>query len=198
MTFTAKVFFSALLIFTTPAIAQKMRLVSGSLKDLKDVPSFYIKFTYDSMTVGMSVPEKEYLFNVKSRWRDREAGKEEEFEKMWFDSRAKVYEPAFIKKFEDHSLRKLNDKNATYTLVLKTKQTEPGFDFGVHGQEGIIAGELWVVESADNSKVKAKIVFYDARGTNNTGGDFNMDSRITSAYSNAGKWLGIFFYKKSK
>jgi hypothetical protein len=194
----SNILFSVLLVVSTSAVAQKMNLVSGSLKEFKDVASFDIKFTYDSMIIGRGVPEKEYLDKIKNRWEVREPGKGQAFEKMWFESRAKLYEPAFIRNFEDYSLKKLNDENAKYTLLLKTTRTEGGFDFGVHGKEAIIAGELLIVESADNNKVKAKIVFYDGRGSNNTGGDFNMDSRIKSAYNGTGKWLGIYFRKKAK
>jgi hypothetical protein len=199
MTFMNKSFLPVFVIFASSAFAQKMTLVAGDLKGLKGVPSFDVKFDYDSMTVGKAdIPEKEYLQSVSERWEAREPGKGKVFEKIWFENRTRLYEPAFIKNFEEATLKKLNDKSAKYTLLLKTRNTEGGFDFGVHGKEATLAGQLWIVESADNSKVKAKIKFTDSRGANSTGGDFNMPSRIKSAYDATGKWLGIFFNRKSK
>jgi hypothetical protein len=199
MRFLKKIFLPAFLIVASSSFSQKMTLVSGNLKEFKDVSSFDIKFEYDSMTIGPSeIPEEEYLKTKSARWEEREPGKGKVFRKMWFESRERLYEPAFIKNFEEATLKKLGDKNAKYTLLLKTRNTEGGFDIGVHGKDGVLGGELLIVESSDNSKVKAKIHFYDARGTNSTGGDFNMDSRIKSAYDAAGKWLGIFFKRKSK
>ena len=85
-----------------------------------------------------------------------------------------LYEPAFKKNFEKYSGLKLNDINAKYTLVLKTRHIEGGWDIGIEGQPGIIAGEFWIVESANKNNVKAKIDLYDSKGVDLNGGDFEI------------------------
>ncbi len=179
------------------ANAQKMKVIEGSLQGLKEQTSYDIKFSYDSMVIGRGIPEAEYLANLSARWNAKEPGKGAAFVKKWFDDRKLQYEPEFNKNFEKHSNIKLNDTNAKYTLLLKTNFTEGGWDAGIEGSCAIIAGELWVVESVDNSKVKAKISIRDSQGKNNFGGDFEMTNRIKSAYGSAGKWLGIYLQKHS-
>ena len=175
-----------------------MKIIQGSLQGLKGQASYDIKFSYDSMFVGRGIPENEYLDAVSARWELKEPGKGPAFVKMWFDDRQRLYEPEFVKNFENHSKIKLNDKNATYTLLLKTNSTEGGWDLWMEGSAAIIAGELWIVESADHSKVKARIRLRDSQGKDSNGGDFEMTTRIKSAYASAGKWLGIFILKHSE
>jgi len=187
-----------LLILCYSASAQKIKLISGSLKDIKGQTSFAIQFSYDSMLVGKDTHEKDYLKDLRMRWEAEETGKGTAFVNKWFDDRKRLYEPSFIQNFEKFSDLKLNDSISKYTLLLKTKLTEGGWNVGVAETYAIIAGELWVVESADHTNIKAKIVFYDSRGDDFSGGDFHMTNRIKSAYESAGKWLGIFVYRKLK
>jgi hypothetical protein len=189
---------SILIVISFSSQAQKMKIIQGSLQGLKGQTSYDIKFSYDSMFVGRGIPENEYLDAVSARWELKEPGKGPAFVKMWFDDRQRLYEPEFVKNFENHSKIKLNDKNATYTLLLKTNSTEGGWDLWMEGSAAIIAGELWIVESADHSKVKARIRLRDSQGKDSNGGDFEMTTRIKSAYASAGKWLGIFILKHSE
>ncbi len=187
-----------LIILSSSAIAQKVKLVSGSLKPLKGQTSYDIKFTYDSMIVGADKPENIYLDELKKRWEEKERGKGVYFVKSWFDDRKEFYEPLFIANFEKYSRAKLKDSESKYSIIVKTKRTEGGWDGGPMSHPGVIDGELWIVESSDNEKVIAKIIFSNFTGTYSYGGDFEMTTRIRSAYAPAGKYLGWFLKKKSK
>lgn len=178
--------------------AQKMRILSGDLTGLKGIKSYNIKFSYDSLTIGISVPEQTYLADIKERWEQREPGKGVYFVKLWFSDRKELYEPNFVKNFERFSAIQLYDSTAKYTLLVKTKRTEGGWSVGILSNPGEIDGELWIVESADNTKVKARIGFYKFSGSEFYGGDFEMTNRINSAYALAGKGLGYFVKGKSK
>ena len=95
----------------------------------------------------------------KKKWNEKEPGKGSAFVNQWFDDREILYEPAFRKNFEKYSELKLNDKSAPYTLILKTSRTEGGWDVGVMGHPGEIDGELWIVDSANQTKIIAKNTF---------------------------------------
>ena len=183
-------------ILSTSATAQK--IISCSLKGLKEQKSYDIKFTYDSMVVGVNMPEKQYLAQKKSDWEIKEPGKGSDFVEQWFYDRKDRYEPTFIRNFEKYSDIKLADKNAKYTLVLKTTRTEGGWNIGIASHPGEIEGELWIVDSADQSNIIAKIGFSRFSGKNSNGGDFEMTARINSAYAIAGRWLGTFVVKKAR
>jgi hypothetical protein len=179
-------------------IAPKMRILEGNMKTLKGQTSFQIKFTYDGMIVGTNTREEEYIADKKKLWEGKEPGKGAAFEQQWFADRARLYEPAFIQNFERFARVKLNDSTATYTLIVKTQRTEAGWNTGVMSHPGKIDGELWIVESADNRKVIARVGFYEFSGSDAYGGDFEMTRRIKSAYLLAGRGLGEFLRKKSK
>lgn len=63
---------------------------------------------------------------------------------------------------------------------------------------GEIDGELLIIEPANHNKVIAKVGFYNFKGNNVFGGDFEMTARIQSAYALAGKDLGDFLKRKSR
>jgi hypothetical protein len=178
--------------------AQKIKLFEGSLEKLKGEKAYAIEFTYDNLLVGTGMPEKEYLEMKQADWESREAGKGDEFVAKWFNDRKALYEPAFVKSFEYYGYMKLNDSTARYTLIVKTKMMEGGWNVGVASHPGKIDGEMWVVESANKNNVIAKIYFLDFEGKSVTGGDFEMTSRIKSAYSVTGRWLGDFLRRKTK
>lgn len=183
---------------TTSAGAQKMKLIYGDLKPLKGQKSYDIIFNYDSMTVGTGTREKVYLRQKKSDWEIKEPGRGSDFVEQWFGDRKRLYEPAFIEKFEHYSYLKLADPSAKYTLIVKTINTEGGWNAGIVAHPGEITGEMWVVETADKSNVIAKVSFFEFTGKVSTGGDFEMTQRIESAYEVTGRWLGDFLRRKTK
>ncbi len=186
------------LMFATSVHAQKREVISGNLKELKGQTSYNIMFTYDDMLIGDGKKEKEYLLEKKRSWDEKEPGRGSAFVTQWFNDRERYYEPTFIKGFEKYSRIKLNDRDAQYTLIFKTTRTEGGWNIGITSHFGEIDGELLVVETADKNNVVAIISFRDISGKNAFGGDFEMTTRIQSAYEKAGMWLGDYIRKKTK
>jgi hypothetical protein len=193
-----KLITSLLLLLYVSLAAQKMKLLSGKMSELKGQVEFNIQFSYDSMIIGTDSNEREYLKVKKREWELKEPGRGLAFVQFWFDDRKELYEPTFIKYFQDYAGVKLNQGNAKYTLIIKTTRTEGGWSIGVLNHPGEIDGEMWIVESADQNKVIAKVGFYDFAGEYASGGDFAMTARIQAAYLLVGKWLGVFLKKKSK
>jgi len=185
-------------IISLTSYAQTKKLIQGDLLTLQAVRSMNIVFTYDSMIIGAGTSETEYLRERERRWNEREPGKGAAFVKKWFDDRKRLYEPAFIKNFEQHAPVKLGDPDAQYTMVVKTMRTEGGWDIGIGSKKGEIDGELWIVESSNHDKIIAKIGFYEFMGKSADGGDFGMTLRIRDAYVNAGWVLGSYIKKHAK
>ncbi|NOS57184.1 MAG: hypothetical protein HOP37_13135 [Cyclobacteriaceae bacterium] len=77
-------------------------------------------------------------------------------------------------------------------------RTEPGWYAGVIGHPAELDGECWVVESGNLSNVIAKIAFAGFVGKVSYGGDFEMTTRIQSAYEILGNGLGDFIKRKSR
>ena len=173
------------------------KLLSGSIKDLKKQKSYNITFVYDSMRVGRNVQEARFLTDLEDRWKIKDPAKGPELVKKWYTDRKRLYEPAFIKSFNRYAIVDMPDEHAKYTLILKTKRTEGGWNVGVAGHPGLIDGELWVVETADPRNVIAIIGFEELMGKYDSGGDLEMGLRIESAYEFAGRILGNFVRRKS-
>jgi hypothetical protein len=189
---------AVLFLISSSAVAQKMKIISGSLTGLHNEKSYNIIFRYDSMMIGTDTPEKVYLREKRRQWEQKEQGRGSDFVEIWFTDRKEQYEPEFIRNFEKYAGVKLEAAEAEYTLILKTTRTEGGWSAGILNHPGEIDGELWVVETADKSRVIAAIGFYNFTGKEFYGGDFEMTDRIQSAYATAGKGLGDFFRRKSK
>jgi len=187
-----------LLLVSSSVAGQSIKLMSGDLRVLKGQKSYSIIFQYDNMLIGTGIPERAYLAEKRKQWELKEEGYGEEFVSRWFQSRADFYEPTFTSQFTKYSKVRLDDRNARYTLILKTQRTEGGWDGGVIGHPGEIDGLMLVVESANLEKVVATIRFKEIPGKSSNGGDFEMINRIRLAYQNAGKGLGMFFKRKTK
>lgn len=186
-----------LLLLPLSGAAQYVKVLEGSLKDfkkLKGQPSYNLVFNYDSMVVGKDTPEFRFLEERK----DREPAKGSAFEEMWFADRKRRYEPTFLRNFEKIAEVKATDAGAGYTLIIKTVRTEGGWNAGVMRKPAELDLQLWVVETADRSKVMTKVAFLNIEGKKAEGGDLEMTGRIQDAYMYAAKALGDFFRQKTK
>jgi hypothetical protein len=180
-----------------------IHVLEGSVKDLKTLKgqtSYNLVYRYDDMIVGNEAPEAAYLAKKK---KDQDfkypgSGNGAKFEKMWFAARKDMYEPTFTRNFPTFAKTKVGDAGAKYTLILKTTRTEGGWDGGVVRKPAEIDLELWIVETADNSKVLVKIEFLNVNGMKSHGSDFEMVERIQDAYLYASKIIGDYFAQKTE
>jgi len=188
--------FVALLSFSTISQAQKLKLTDGDLSPLKDQTAINFEFTYDNMAVGKFDTEKEYIEKKTEEYNKKEAGKGDTWAKNWVSDRQSRFEPKFIELFTKTS-EMTESKTAKYTIIFKTRFTEPGFNVGVMKKSAKIDGDAVIVETANKSKVIATISVDDAPGRTFWGGDFDTGQRISEAYADAGKAIAKYIKKKS-
>ncbi|MGC3944775.1 MAG: hypothetical protein QM762_09660 [Chryseolinea sp.] len=198
MSATTALIFSLLTITFITTSAQKIKVVEGNLSILKGIKSYDIRFQYDSIIIGTKTSEDDYLAKKKADWNKREAGKGDQFVAMWYDDRKKRYEPEFIKNFEEIGELKLGDKDSKYTILMKSQSLEAGYDVFAWDSAPNINGELWIVESANESKVIVKLSFDQMAGKYNSYYDFDITRKIASAYTKAGKSLGFYVKRGTK
>jgi hypothetical protein len=185
-------------LFSLSTYGQKIKLLEGNFTALKGQQSFDLKFTYDHMIIGENTPEEKFLEKKEHDWNLKEQERGKAFVTQWYVDREGLYEPAFVDEFEGNSKIRTLEKEAKYTLIVKTTRTEGGWDGGVMTHPGEIDGELWIVESGNESSVPVKIGFYGIYGKVSNGGDFEMTTRIESAYKSAGRLLGMYLQRKIK
>lgn len=180
-------------VFSLTANAQRIKTVEGNIGELKNETSINFEFQYDSMSVGKFDKESDYIEKKKVEYNTKEAGRGDQWEKNWVSDRKRVFEPKFIELFTKHS--KMSDsKTAKYTIILRTKYTEPGFNvgMGVIHKSAKINADAVIVETENKSKVIAIISITDAPGRTFGGYDFDTSLRISECYAVAGKKLGEF------
>lgn len=179
--------------------SQKLKVIEGDLSVLKGQTAVKTEFTYDNMTVtNKNVPEAEFIATKKGDYDKKEAGRGEKFALAWVDDRPNRFEPKFRELFAKQSEMTTADDNAKYTLIFHTTHTETGYNIGISKRPAYIDGEAFLVETADKSKVLAKLTIENVPGSQFGGYDYDTGTRLEECYAKAGKDIGKMIGKAAK
>lgn len=188
-----------LVLSTVNTQAQKIKITEGDLSALAGQTTVNIDFTYDNMSVGKFKKEQDYIDDRVVAYNKKEPGVGDTWATHWVDDRQSRFEPKFIELFEKYSdLKVSSKKDAKYTLIVHTVSTEPGFNVGIMRKNSEIDLEVLLVETADKSKVMAKLVANNIPGRSFGGYDFDTGLRIMESYEMGGKAIGKFIRDKIK
>lgn len=191
------------LLAADASLAQRVDLRSGDVGVLSGQKTVNVEYDYSEFGVGKFATEQEYLDKKSAEYNAKEAGKGDAWKKAWVEDRKARYEP----KFEELFNKGLEDKGITavkarpdvqYTLIVKTKFIEPGFNVGVMRKNAYVDFEVDLVESANKSNKVAEIGMRNVPGGQFGGFDFDTGVRIAESYAKAGKSLAAFLDKKLK
>ncbi|SEJ71724.1 hypothetical protein SAMN05216327_11717 [Dyadobacter sp. SG02] len=185
------------------AIAQRVDLRSGDVGVLSGQKTVNVEYDYSEFGVGKFATEQEYLDKKSAEYNAKEAGKGDTWKKAWVEDRKARYEPKFEELFnkglEDKGITAVKARpDAQYTLIVKTKFVEPGFNVGVMRKNAYVDYEIDLVESANKSNKVAEIGMRNVPGGQFAGFDFDTGTRIAESYAKAGKSLAAFLDKKLK
>jgi len=172
------------------AEAQKIKITEGDFSALKGQTEINTEYSYDHIKVGNFDNEDDYIQKKKDEYNKKEPGKGDTWATAWKNDRASRFEPKFEELFsETAGIKAGKFPNAKYTLIFKTTYVEPGYNIGISRKNAYIDGEIWIVETADHSKVVAKATVDNSPGRM-FGFDFDTGARIAEAYAAAGKSFG--------
>lgn len=185
------------------ALAQRVDLRSGDVGVLSGQKTVNVAYDYSEFGVGKFATEQEYLDKKSAEYNAKEAGKGDAWKKAWVEDRKARYEPKFEELFNkgmaDKGLTAVTNRpDAQYTLIVKTKFVEPGFNVGVMRKNAYVDFEIDLVESANKSNKVAEIGMRNVPGGQFGGFDFDTGVRIAESYAKAGKSLAAFLDKKLK
>lgn len=188
-------------IGASDSFAQRVDLKSGDVAVLSGQKTVNIEYDYSEFGVGKFATEKEYLDKKSAEYNAKEAGKGDTWKKAWVDDRKNRFEPKFEELFnkgmEDKGLQAVQSRpDATYTLIVRTKFVEPGFNVGVMRKNAYVDYEVDLVESANKSTKVAQLNMRNVPGGQFGGFDFDTGVRIAESYAKAGKSLAAFLDKK--
>ena len=180
------------LLFSVAAIhAQEVNLTKGNLAFLKDEKTINIEFTYEKMTVGDDGKEDAYIKRKKEEMNTKEAGTGDTWAIKWQEDKSMRYEPKFVLGFTNLSGMTVA-KDAKYTIIFNTKALEPGYSIGVSKRNAGIDGTITIVETADRTKILAKLSVERPEENKWRGAAFDAGSRIADAYYLSGQKVGKF------
>ncbi|KQS34172.1 hypothetical protein [Dyadobacter sp. Leaf189] len=185
------------------SIAQRVEARSGDVAVLSGQKIVNVKYDYSSFGVGKFATEQEYLDKKAAEYNAKESGKGDAWKKAWVDDRKNRFEPKFEELFnkgmEDKGLQIVQSRpDAAYTMIVRTKFVEPGFNVGVMRRNAYIDYEIDVVESNNKSGKVAELAMRNVPGAVAFGMDFDTGARLAESYAKAGKSLAAFLEKKLK
>ena len=175
--------------------AQDVNLIKGNLLFLKDEKTINIEFTYEKMTVD-GTKEADFIKTKKAEYNAKEAGTGDSWAIKWEEDKGMKFEPKFITAFVNLSGITVS-KDAKYTMIFNTKNMEPGYSIGVSKRNAGIDGTVTIVETADRTKILAKLSVERPGENMFRGAAFDAGSRIADAYNLSGQKVGKFV-KKNK
>ena len=178
--------------------AQRINILEGDLTPLKAEKSINTEFTYENMSVGKFKTEAEYVAKKTDEYNKKEPGKGDKWAQDWVGDRTGNFDRKFNELFEKYSglIVTASKKGAKYTLIYKTTFIEPGYNIYISRKNAETDAEVWIVESANPSKVIAKLEVKNAKGRTFGGNDYASGERIAECYADAGKALGKFVKNK--
>ncbi len=189
-----KLLFVGVLMLTISAHAQKVKVIEGTIPNLKDEKTINIELTYNNIAVGKYDREADYIATKKDEYNAKEAGTGDTWAIKWVDDREQRFRPRFIELFSKYSGLQ-EDPSARYTIIFNTSFIEPGYNVGVARRNAHINGEAIIVETANRDKVLARISVTKAPGGTMFGADFDTGLRIGETYATAGRGLGKILKK---
>jgi hypothetical protein len=197
MRFTKLILFSAALLIGGSAFAQKIKVTSGNLKDLKGVEKIKITYDYTNLSVGDFKNENDYIAKKMADAEKSKPGTGESWKSKWYNDRTARFEPKFEELFSKHSEKVQSGKNVESDVVMNvhTIFIEPGFNVGVMRKSAFIN---LIITFTKAGKEVAVVEMTKSPGADVWGADFDAGYRISEAYARAGKVMGAYLTKSLK
>ena len=185
------------LLFSISGFSQEVDIIKGELIFLKDEKTINIEFTYEKMVVGDDGKEENYIKRKTTEMNAKEAGTGDTWAIKWQEDKHMRYEPKFILGFTNLSGMTVS-KDAKYTMIFNTKALEPGYSIGVSKRNAGIDGTVTIVETANRTKILAKLMVERPEENKFRGAAFDAGSRIADAYYLSGQKVAKFMKKSMK
>ena len=192
------ILFLTIILFTVTVNSQKLKIIKGGTETLKGVTEYNVVFDYSNITIAQYDSEEEFLKDKMKIREDNEQGAGAKFKKQWFSSRDSLYEPKFIKYFNDFftskiKIKVLNEGNAKYTMLINTVFIYPGYNVGVWGEESKLKATITVyeTESPDNIVFTTREVYVKGKAT------YNSKNRIANSYIFLARRIAAYLRRKT-
>lgn len=179
------------ILFSSAAFGQKIKIVSGNINDLQGMTALKIEYDYSGLGVGKFDVEADYIDKKVTEKNEDEAGTGDLWKQEWFDDRPLRFEPKFEELLNDYAptIKSGQDLDAEITMLVHTTFIEPGYNVGVSRKPALIDLELIFFRGEEKVVV---MTLTKSPGNGAMGYDFDTGYRISEAYAKAGKSLGKY------
>ena len=188
-------------LFST-SYAQSIKVIEGSLAPLKGAGTLNVEYDWSEFRVGKFATEKEYVAKKVAEYNEKEAGRGDKWAESWKGDKVGRFQPEFEKLFNKYSskinLNLGNEVQGKYKAIVRTTFIEPGFNIVIKKKPASADMVIDIVETANPSKVIAKIVIKGSLGRTYGFSDLDTGLRISECYALAGKKLAAFMSKQLK
>ncbi len=190
-----------LVVLTTGAMAQSIKVTKGDFSALKGEKTVDVDFVYTDMIVGKDQTNDEYMAEKTKEHNEKEAGKGDKWAESWIGNRERAYHPKFFElynKVMDGAQTAAQEAgDAKYRLIVHTTRTEPGFNVGVMRRPAGIDVKVQLVAVADPGTVLGEMTVLNCPGADAMGYDFDASGRIGEAYAKLAKEVANYLKKKA-
>lgn len=185
------------------ANAQKVVSTSGDLSFLKGQTELNVVYDYSTLEVGNFPSEQSYKDKKIADYNKKEAGRGEKWSESW-DRDKTVRYPEKFEELINKGLSKngihvaQNNEAAKYTLIVKTRFIEPGYNVGVSSMPASVNLDYIFVEKDNTATVLANLSQRRIPGAQAMGFDYDTGTRISEGYAKGGKMLAAYIAKMLK
>ena len=191
--------------------AAKTGLISGDIKSLDKVTKVSILLDSKETLIGVKnmnmsdgdyTTEAKYLDRKSADLEEKEKGRGKEFREDWEKAKTTTYPEKFEELFNKYGPKdismegKYNGKDADYNLVIKTVLIDPGWNIGIMKKPSFIDIECIFTDKA--GKELCRFFCKNIIGSNGTGFDYTISSRVKESYAKASKMLVALIEKERK
>jgi hypothetical protein len=195
----------ALLLISSLAMSQKIKVKSGNYKFLADQKEVNVEFTYDNLKLMKeNLTDEQYVNERVADLNEKSAGKGDTWKKQWYASRDLSFEAKFLElvnivltKKDKNLTFKEENKSAKYTLIVDLVWVYPGYNVVMAKKGAKVSTVLRFVETANRSNVVLELTSDDAPG-DVFGGSFSNEDRIAEGFAKTGKTLAQLILKNAK
>jgi hypothetical protein len=168
-------------------------LQSGDIKALDNVTKVNIIYEYKDMGVGAFRNEADYIAKRHKELEEKEKGSGDKFKESWEKAKQGRYPDKFAELFNKYGQKDINmsgtnnGTDAEHNLIVKTTFIEPGYNIGIAKKPAFI--DMECVFTDKSGKELVRFFVKNSVGSNMSGFDYDVSSRVVESYGKAAKML---------
>ena len=193
-----KILLVLVVLVTSLSYGQKMKVMEGSIKNLKGIKAFTLAFDYSNLQIPKADSEEAYLQEKMAMREKKENGAGVRFRESWFSDREERFHPKFIESFNKRGNVQVNEADSEYIMKIHTTKLYPGYNVGIVRHNAEIDAEVTVYEKANPTNILLKGTYKDVQGKGAMGYDFDSGYRISECYAKLAKNIAKNIIKKAK